>query len=61
MVYIKLYLVYRYRQGHLIDQSRSFAVETKSKKSQLVFRSTSQLNLSINLSLKPYLQYWSFG
>ena len=46
MVYIKLDLVYRYRQDHLIDQSRSFVVEAKSKKSELVFRSNSQLNLS---------------
>ena len=29
MVYIKLDLVYRYRQGHLIDQSISFHVEGK--------------------------------
>ena len=61
MVYIKLDLVYRYRQGHLIDQSRSFVAEAKSKKIKLVFRSNLQLNLSIKLSLKPCLQNWSFG
>ena len=58
MVYIKLDLVYRYRQGHLRDQSRSFVVEAKSKKSELVSCSNSQLNLSIKLPLKPCLQYW---
>ena len=47
--------------GRLIDQSRSFAVEAKPEKSELVFRINSQLNLSMKLSLKLCLQYWSFG
>ena len=47
--------------GRLIDQSRSFAVEAKPEKIELVFRINSQLNLSMKLSLKPCLQYWSFG
>ena len=61
MVCIKLDLVYRYRQSHLIDQSISFVVEAKSKKSELVFGSNSQLTLGIKLLLKPCLQYLSFG
>ena len=47
--------------GHLIDQSKNSVVEAKPKKTEVVFRINSQLNLSIKLSLKPCLQYWSFG
>ena len=47
--------------GHPIDQSKSFFMEAKPKKSELVFRINLQLNLSIKLSLIPCLQIWSFG
>ena len=47
--------------GLLIDQPRSFAVEAKPEKSEFVFCINSQLNLSMKLSQKPCLQYWSFG